>query len=100
MNNDDILSKKLSEVEERKKGYLARQVEASDREKTESSPTASGDTRPRAEELDASIGSLPARVPAAEPEDPLDRVYSWRKCSQDKRSWAEVQEEERATFPI
>ena len=32
MNNDDTLSKELSEVEERKRGYRARQVEASDRE--------------------------------------------------------------------
>ena len=55
MNNDDILSKKLSEVEERKKGYLARQVEASDRERTESRSTASGDTRPRAEEPDSAV---------------------------------------------
>ena len=84
MNNDDLLSKKLSEVEERKKGYLARRVEASDREKTDSSPTASGDTCPQAEDPDVASGSLPARVPAAEKEDSVDRVYSWVECSQDK----------------
>ena len=35
MNKDDALSRTLSEVEERKKGYLARQVETSDRERIE-----------------------------------------------------------------
>ena len=84
MNKDDLLSKKLSEVEERKKGYLARQVETSDRERTEERSTASGDSRPRAEEPDAPTDSLTACMPAAKPEDPLDRVYSWIECSLDE----------------
>ena len=67
MTEDDLLSKKLAEVEERKNKYLARQVESADRD------------RPTGLETD---------------DDHPDRVVSWIECPKDKRSWAEVQEEE------
>ena len=44
MGRDDLLSKKLSDIEERKRGYLARRVEASDRERVNAEPVSSGST--------------------------------------------------------
>ena len=77
MNKDELLSRKLSETEEKNKGYLARQVEASDRERTEVRSAASSDSRPRADAPDVPTDPPTVRVPAADSEDSLDRVYSW-----------------------
>ena len=84
MNKDDVLSRKLSEVEGRKKGYLARRVETSDREKVEARPMGPGDSRPRAEEPDVPADPVPSCVPAEELEDPLECVYSWIECAHDE----------------
>ena len=76
-------------------GYLARRVETSGRERIEKRSMGPGDFRPRAEEPDVPTDSASSRVPAEELEDPLECVYSWIECAHDKRSWAEVQEEEK-----
>ena len=86
MGKDEVLSKSLADIEERKKGFLAKQVEVSDRERVEAGEEATGSgtrTEPQ-------------------PEAPVDAVAvsesslcTWIECSHDKRTWAEVQEEER-----
>ena len=86
MGKDEVLSKNLADIEERKKGFLAKQVEVSDRERIEAGEEATGSgtrTEPQ-------------------PEAPVDAVAvsesslcTWIECSHDKRTWAEVQEEER-----
>ena len=42
MGKDSVLSKKLSEIEDKKQGFIARQVEASDRERVEAESASSG----------------------------------------------------------
>ncbi len=44
MGRDDLLSKKLSDIEEKKEGYLARRVEASDKERVDARAVDSGST--------------------------------------------------------
>jgi hypothetical protein len=90
-----VLSRKLSEVEERKKGYLARRVETSDRERVEAGPIGLGDSRPRAEDPDVPADPVSSCLPAEELEDPLvcllmDRVRPRRghgQRSRRRRSW-------------
>ena len=86
MGKDEVLSKNLADIEERKKGFLAKQVEASDRERIEAGGEATS-SGTRAE---------------PQPEAPVDAVAVSEsslctriECSHDKRTWAEVQEEER-----
>ena len=50
MGRDDSMSKKLSEIEEKKKGYLARRVEASDRERVDAKSSVSDPTTPESGE--------------------------------------------------
>ena len=54
MSRDDLLSKKLSDVEEKKKGYLARRVEASDRERVDATHNPSRD-----EPVDSGASAVP-----------------------------------------
>ena len=67
---DKQLSEKLTEVEEKLNRYLARQVESADKDQYVSHDTNGGEPRP------------------------LEKVVSWIECSRDKRSWAEVHDEE------
>ena len=75
MNEDDGLSKKLAEVEERKNKYLAREVETADRDKTVENAA----SQPGRPEKDV---------------EPQEDIVSWIECSGDRRSWADVHEEE------
>ena len=72
MIEDSQLPKQLTEVEERKNAYIARQVESADQD--------------RAVSRDAG--------PLETDDDHPEGVVSWIECSRDKRSWAEVCEEE------
>ena len=58
MSGDDILSKKLSEIEEKKKGYLARRVEASDKERADARPADSGPTAAAGGEPETTVDIL------------------------------------------
>ena len=97
MSKDDRLSKTLSEIEERQTGYLARRVEASDKERVEVTSVATEGSSAPAEIPEPKVYSLTlgatAKLSDAMPDTPDSRVCTWIECSQDKRSWAEVQEE-------
>ena len=111
MSRDDLLSKKLSDVEEKKKGYLARRVEASDRERVDATSTPS-----RGKPVDSGASAVPGDesetvveiltpgatavtgvepgVSGIPPSTSESRLCNWIECSHDRRTWAEVQEEE------
>ena len=114
MNADDGLSKKLAEVEERKNKYLARQVETADRERThglkgtedtsreadDPEPAAASFSRTAAGEGDEDHpamevrGARNPRAPGELPAPSERTICSWIECSQDKRSWDDLREEE------
>ena len=85
---DQNLSKKLSEVEERKNQYLARQVESADQQPEPNAP--------KGESSSSTIqsGTRDPPGPLETDDDHPDGVISWIECAQDKRTWAEVREEE------
>ena len=86
--------------------YLARQVEAPDKERVDAGAVNSGPTAVTGGEPETAVEILTpgaTTMPGVEPEvsgippsTPESRLCTWIECSQDKRSWAEVQEEERA----
>lgn len=103
MSGDDLLSKKLSEIEERKIGYLARRVEASDKEKADAGPVDSGATAVTGGEPETAVGiqtpgattvtGVEPEVSGIPPSTSESRLCTWIECSHDKRTLAEVQEE-------
>ena len=107
MNKEDLLSKKLAEVEERKKHNLARRVESSDRE-TAGSVGVDASTVPLDETVSLPTGVLVHDAPVGEgsphtmgtDDDHPDGVVCIRiECAQDRRYWAEVREEELRCVP-
>jgi len=86
MAKDSVLSQKLSDIAEKKQGFRARQVEASDRERVEAESASSGS------------GNITGPHPGNTVETLIDvsdsSMYTWIECSSDKRTWAEVLEEE------
>ena len=111
MNQDESYSKNLSEVEERKKGYLARRVEASDKERVDATsnpsrpePVGSGETAVTGVEPETavefltpgttSVTGVEPEVSSIPPSNVESRLCDWIECSHDRRTWAEVQEEE------
>ena len=111
MNKDETYSKKLSEVEERKKGYLARRVEASDKERIEATrnpsraePVEPGATAVTGVEPGTAVETLTRgmttilgvapEVTGIPPSTIESQICDWIECSHDRRTWAEVQEEE------
>ena len=73
MSKDEVLSKNLADIEKRKRGFLARRVEASDKERVDAEKTASGSVN-----LTESA------------------VCTWIECASDKNTWAELTEEHRS----
>ncbi len=71
MSKDEVFSENLSDIENRKRGFLARKVEASDKERVDAEKTASG-----------SVNLTETAM------------CTWIECASDKRTWAEVREEE------
>ncbi len=76
MSKDEVFSKNLADIEIRKRGFLARKVEASDKERVDAEKTASGS------------------VNLTE-----DAVCTWIECASDKKTWAELTEEQNALPP-
>ena len=54
-SKDEVYSKRLADIEDRKKGFLAKQVEASDRERVEAERTAKGSGTATGPEPEASV---------------------------------------------
>ncbi len=99
MSRVDLLSKKLSDIEERTNGYLARRVEASDKERVDAEMAAPGSATVTGDEPRAAVDTLTAAGTGEVSLHRLPRsseslVCTWIECSHDKGSWAEVQEEE------
>ena len=104
MGRDDSMSKKLSEIEEKKQGYLARRVEAFDRGRTDAKTVVSdaatregGEPSSSSNSVDAVTSPPPAVclraaaggrcAPTAGTEvTPESLMCQWIECSQDKRS--------------
>ena len=89
-----MFSKKLSDIEERKRGYIARRVEASDKERVDAEPVDSGPATATGAGLESTEDTLTPGVSDVQPSTVESRMCTWIECSHDKRSWAEVQEEE------
>ncbi len=100
MSKDEVLSKRLVDIEDQQKGgYLARRVEASDKERTDAEMAAPGSATVTGDEPRASADTMTAAVTGEVSVHRLPRsseslVCTWIECSNDKISWAEVQEEE------
>ena len=104
MSGDDLFSKKLSEVEDKKRGYISRRVEESDRERVNAEPVIPGSESSPGGEPEAAVDALTPGVPAftggsprvtdKPPSTSESRLCTWIECSHDKRTWAEVREEE------
>ena len=119
MNKDDLLSKKLTEVEERKNHYIARRVESSDRERVgeervdANAEPADGVSVHRASSAGdvtvelateasfhrASEAREASRTLETDDDHPDGVICTWIECAQDRRSWAEVREEEMRCVP-
>ena len=101
MSRDDLLSKKLSDVEEKMKGCLARRVEASDKERVDATsnpsrakPVDSGTTAVTGGEPETAVEILTpgaTTITGVEPEvsgiPPStfeSRLCTWIECSHDK----------------
>ena len=87
MVEDQSISKKLGEVEKRNNQYLAIQVESADRDRTTGLEAEPKIQSPQEMEL-----GRPCQLETDD--DHPDGVVSWIECAQDKRTWAEVQEDE------
>ena len=100
MSGDELLSKKLSEIEERKKGYLARRVEASDKERVDAmrepgqaEPGEPGSTAVTGVESESPVETLTPGATAITgvepgvagifPSSPESRLCTWIECSHD-----------------
>ena len=85
-------------------GYIARQVEASDRERVNAESVDPGPTADTGGEPETTVDTLTPgettgtgvepRVSGIPPSTSESRLCTWIECSHDKRTWAEVQEEE------
>ncbi len=124
MKQDDVLSKRLAEVEERKNRFLARRVEASDQTRVEerhaeeqgsvepvellaSGQCSAGEDKNvtgRGRVADSSVkpvGLLASGQCSAGGEgEAIDKICSWIECSHDKRSWAEATEDQNRALPF
>ena len=73
----------------RKRGYLARRVEASDKERVETETGAREGSTVPGETLEAKVESLTvgatAELSDATPDTPDSRVCTWIECSQEKK---------------
>jgi hypothetical protein len=77
MAKDSVLSQKMSDIAEKKQGFMARQVEASDRERVEAESASSGpgnDVRPNPED------TVEAMMETSDPS-----LYTWMECSSDEK---------------
>ena len=121
MGRDEGMSKKLSEIEEKKQGYLARRVEASDKERVDANTVVSdaavregGEPSDSSNSVNTIISPLTAVPPpvvclraaaggrcattAGSEVTSESFMCQWTECAQDKRSWAEVLEEEQGAW--
>ena len=58
MSGDDLLSKKLADIEEHMKGFIARRVESSDNERVDARPVDSGPTAAAGGEPETTVDIL------------------------------------------
>ena len=102
MNKDELLSKKLTEVEEKQKHYLARRVESFDRERVEN-VAADYQGEPVADVIvhGASAAGIAVQESPMETDDdhPDGVICTLAECVQDTRPWAEVTEEQDRSKP-
>ena len=98
MAKDDMLSNTLIQVEERKKHYLARQVESSDQDRVEEvEEDAKVDRMPTqpatgVSDLRASVAGDVSPLLETDDDHPDGVICTWIECALDRRSWAEVTE--------